>query len=801
MAINIFSGNLLKSIAKLIPFVIIAAALSGYLIYARLLRTLPDTTTLQNVEYQTPLNIYSKEKKLIAQFGGNKRIPLTFDQVPKQLVNAFLASEDDSFYEHPGVDYKGLLRAVLQLGLTGKKSQGGSTITMQVTRNFFLSNEKTFSRKLKEIILALKLERENPKNKILELYLNQIYMGHSAYGIVAAAQTYYGKPLDKLSLAEHAMIAGLPKAPSAYNPITNEKRAIVRRNYVLHRMLELKYITADQYNAAIKEPSTAKLQYPSAEVSAPYVAEMVRQQLFEQYGERAYTSGLNVYTTISSNLQDAANQALRHTLHNYDERHGYKVSNKTAIDKNAKFSDVPIIGDTYPAAIVNLTNQKATARLQDDKTIEISWKNSRSSALRQNLKAGDIIRVRQIKNDKWALTQVPKAEGAFVALDPKNGAILALVGGFDFTRNKYNRVTQSKRQPGSGFKPVIYTAALEHGYTPASLINDAPIIVHDPSRENDWRPENYSKRFYGMTSIRKAITYSRNIVSIRLLKEMGIDTGIKTGLRFGFTKDQLPRGLSLALGSGQASPLQMARFFSTFANGGFLVDPYFIEHIENSDGKIIFKAKPKLPCTNCSIKQKPKPGQAPRVISPPINFLMNSMLRDVVQKGTATDAKVLGRSDIAGKTGTTNDQRDAWFNGYTATVAASAWVGFDNFAPLGKLETGGVAALPMWVEFMRTALKGTPVPPFIPPKGVIKKGGEFYQADYSPKLMAETGAASATGEEKPVKSSKRKSSSTSSSKAKYKKAASSSASSSGGASSAPQRSKPAAPKPVVESLF
>lgn len=577
----------------------------------------------------------------------------------------------------------------------------------------------------------------------------------------------------------------------------------MRRNYVLHRMLELKYITADQYNAAIKEPSTAKLQYPSAEVSAPYVAEMVRQQLFEQYGERAYTSGLNVYTTISSNLQDAANQALRHTLHNYDERHGYKISNKTVIDKNTKFSDVPVIGDTYPAVIVNLTNQKATARLQDDKTIEISWKNSRSSALRQNLKAGDIIRVRQTKNDKWALTQVPKAEGAFVALDPKNGAILALVGGFDFTRNKYNRVTQSKRQPGSGFKPVIYTAALEHGYTPASLINDAPIVIHDPSRENDWRPENYSKRFYGMTSIRKAITYSRNIVSIRLLKEMGIDTGIKTGLRFGFTKDQLPRGLSLALGSGQASPLQMARFFSTFANGGFLVDPYFIEHIENSDGKIIFKAKPKLPCTNCSIKQPPKPGQAPRVISPPINFLMNSMLRDVVQKGTATDAKVLGRSDIAGKTGTTNDQRDAWFNGYTATVAASAWVGFDNFAPLGKLETGGVAALPMWVEFMRTALKGTPVPPFIPPKGVIKKGGEFYQTDYSPKLMAETGAA-ATGEDKPVKSSKRKSSSnssTSSSKGKYKKASSSSSAGSSGASAAPQRSKPAAPKPVVESLF
>ncbi len=786
MATKILGGNIFKSIAKLLIVAAFLAGIAGYQLYMRLLNDLPDTTTLQNVEYQTPLNIYSKEKLLIAQFGGNKRIPLTIDEVPKQLIDAFLAAEDDNFYEHPGVDYKGLVRAVLQLALTGKKSQGGSTITMQVTRNFFLSNEKTYTRKLKEIILALKLEREYPKNKILELYLNQIYMGHSAYGVVAAAQIYYGKPLDKLSLAEHAMIAGLPKAPSAYNPITNEKRAIIRRNYVLHRMLELKMITADQYKETIKQPSIAKLQYTSSEVSAPFIAEMVRQQLFEQYGERAYTSGLNVYTTISAPLQKTANQALQHTLHNYDERHGYKLSPPSTADKNTRFADLPLVGDTYPAVIVNLTHQKATARLQNSTVIDVAWKNSRSAnTLRKKLKAGDIIRVRKLKNDSWALTQIPKVQGAFVALDPKNGAILALVGGFDFTRNKYNRATQSKRQPGSGFKPVIYTAALEHGYSPASMINDAPIVIRDSSRENDWRPENYSKKFYGLTSIRKALTYSRNIVSIRLLKEMGIDTGIKTGLRFGFTKDQLPRGLSLALGSGHASPLQMARFFATFANGGFLVDPYFIERIENSDGKVIFNAKPKMPCTTCSDKQKPKPTQAPRIISPQVNFLMNSMLRDVVQKGTATDAKILGRSDLAGKTGTTNDQRDAWFNGYTPTVAASAWVGFDNFTPLGKLETGGVAALPMWIEFMRAALKGTPVLPLIPPKGIVQKGGEFFQSDYSPKLLAQAGTAST---EKAGKSSKKKASN----KTARKNTASAASS---------QHSKPASAKPVVEALF
>jgi penicillin-binding protein 1A len=551
-------------------------------------------------------------------------------------------------------------------------------------------------------------------------------------------------------------------------------------------------------------------------VSAPFVAEMVRQQLYDQYGERAYTSGLSVYTTVSANLQKSANKALWHALHNYNERHGYKTSSKIEVASKTKFASLPVIGDTYPAAIVNISTRKATAKLQDGTEIELYWHNSRNSTvLRKNVQAGDYVRVRQLKNDRWVLTQAPKVEGAFVAVNPQDGAIMALVGGFDFNRNKYNRVTQSKRQPGSGFKPVIYTAALEHGYTPASMINDAPLVIRDAGNGEDWRPENYSKRFYGMTSLRKALTYSRNIVSIRLLKEMGIDVGIKTGLRFGFTKEQLPRGLSLALGSGHATPLQMARFFSTFANGGFLITPYYIDHIKSHDGKMVFKAQPKLPCPNCSAKQKPKPNQAPRVIAPDINFLMNSMLRDVVQKGTATDARVLGRSDLAGKTGTTNDQRDAWFNGYTSTVAATAWVGFDNFTPLGKLETGGVAALPMWIEFMRTALHGSPISRLAAPKGVSQKGGDYYHSNYSEKLSPKASEMELVEERvsKPVRKKRRKSSSSHSSETRSKKAVvveeaasvpatsrRSEASASNRSAASPRRSKPVA-KPAVESLF
>ncbi|MDO9424619.1 MAG: penicillin-binding protein 1A [Methylobacter sp.] len=755
-------AKILKWLIIFFMAITLSAAISGYFLYNALSVDLPDVKTLHNVQYQTPLSIYSKDNLLIAQFGEKKRTPVNIEDVPQQLINAFIAAEDDSFYEHPGIDFKGLLRAGLQLALTGKKKQGGSTITMQVTRNFLLSNKKTYTRKLKEIILALKIEQEYPKEKILELYLNQIFMGHRAYGIDAAAQTYYGKSLSELSLAEHAMIAGLPKAPSIYNPITNETRAIERRNYVLHRMLELNHITQQDYENAYRQPSTAKLQSVSPEISALYLAEMVRQKIFELYGEQAYTSGLKVYTTINGTLQTAANQALTDTLHAYDERHGYRHCRSDArrpVCQKATEVAPTNIGDTMPATVLQVKNNLVTASLHSHAgawergpLIEIPRENIKwavGATGRSPLQVGDIIRVRQLQNNSWALTQVPQTEGAFVSLDPSNGAILALTGGFDFFRNKYNRVTQSKRQPGSGFKPIIYTTALEQGYTTASLINDAPIVINNPGQENEWRPENYSKRFYGPTSIRSALTHSRNIISIRLLKEMGVEKAVATALRFGFTEQQIPKTLSLALGSGYASPLQMARVYATFANGGFLVKPYFIERIESNEGEIIYQAKPKIACPSCDSNQELNRSYAPRIITPQICFLMNSLLRDVVQHGTATGAKVLGRQDIAGKTGTTNEQRDAWFNGYTQSNVAIAWVGFDDFSPLGNRETGGVTALPMWVDFMKTALKGIAETPLEVPTGIVKafinpetglltasnnSGGiwEFFQADHVP---------------------------------------------------------------------
>jgi penicillin-binding protein 1A len=735
----------------------LAATISGYFLYHKLSAALPDVKTLHNVQYQTPLSIYSKDSLLIAQFGEKKRTPLEIEEIPQPLINAFIAAEDDNFYQHSGVDFKGLLRAGLQLVLTGKKKQGGSTITMQVTRNFLLSSEKTYTRKLKEIMLALKIEREYSKDKILELYLNQIFMGHRAYGIAAAAQVYYGKSLTELNLAEQAMIAGLPKAPSIYNPITNQSRAIERRNYVLHRMFELKHISRQDYEDASRQPSTAKLQSVTPEISAPYLAEMVRQKIFELYGEQAYTSGFKVYTTTDGALQTTANQALNDTLHAYDERHGYRHCSRPACQKTVETEAATNIGDTLPATVLRVKNTIATdrpapltANLQDKTLIEIPWENAKWAGNSANLlKTGDMIRVRQLPNHSWALTQVPEAEGAFVSLNPANGAILALTGGFDFHRNKYNRATQSKRQPGSGFKPIIYTTALEQGYTAASLINDAPIVIDNPGQENEWRPENYSKKFYGPTSIRSAITHSRNIISIRLLNEMGVEKAVATALRFGFTEDQIPQTLSLALGSGYASPLQMAQVYAVFANGGFLIKPYFIERIESDEGDIIYQAKPKIACPSCDDTPESIRSHAPRIITPQINFLMNSLLRDVVQHGTATGAKVLGRQDLAGKTGTTNEQRDAWFNGYTPTNVATAWVGFDDFSPLGDSETGGVTALPMWIEFMRVALKDSPEIPFEIPEGIVKalinpetglltdeedKEGiwEFFQADRVP---------------------------------------------------------------------
>lgn len=711
------------------------AAATGYVVYKHFEEELPDISVLRNVEYQEPLSIYSNEGLLIAQFGDKKRKPIDIKDVPTRQINAFLAAEDNNFYHHNGVDYKGLLRAGIQLLLTGKKKQGGSTITMQVTRNFLLSREKTFSRKIKEIILSLKIEQQFSKQEILELYLNKIFLGHRSYGIASAAETYYGKTLAELDLAQQAMIAGLPKAPSQFNPVTNPERATQRRNYVLGRMLTLNYISKQEYDNAITQPPIAKLYSPKTELYAPYLAEMVRDKIIQEYGESAYSSGMKVFTTIKGELQTAATRALREALHEYDDRHGYHIKSHPNIAQGASLDNFKKIGDTLPVIIENISEHQVSAITADQKKIKIPWKNLKSISFYKTanytsgpiksphelFKEGDIVRVRQLENSTWKLTQVPEVEGAFVALDPKNGAILAITGGLDFFNSKYNRAIQSSRQPGSGFKPIIYTTALENGFTAASIINDAPLVIDDPTQETEWRPQNYSHKFFGPTRLRTGLRKSRNLISIRLLHRLGVSKVTKTAMRFGFKPEQLPHSLSLALGSGQATPLQMARVYAVFANGGYLVTPYFIEHIESNNGDIIYQAEPSLVCQNCPETTNAYSRLAPRVISPEINFIMNSMLRDVVQRGTATRAKKLGRTDLAGKTGTTNDQYDAWFNGFTASIAATAWVGFDEPKSLGKWESGGKAALPMWIKFMEAALKDQPEKQLQQPEGVIKR--------------------------------------------------------------------------------
>ncbi|MDF1582588.1 MAG: penicillin-binding protein 1A [Methyloprofundus sp.] len=699
--------------------------LIGYFAYQQLITELPDINALRNVQYTQPLNIYSQDGLLIEQFGEKIRTPISITETPKALINAFIAAEDGSFYAHSGVDFKGLSRAIVQLILTGKKKQGGSTITMQVARNFLLSNKKTYTRKLKEMILSFQIEQAFTKDEILELYLNKIYLGQRAYGVAAAAEIYYNRPLAELTLAELSMIAGLPKAPSSYNPISNPSRALLRRNYVLKRLLDLEYISQQDYDTAIQAPITASSYSTQRELYAPYIAEMVRNEIINRYGEQtAYSAGLKVYTTIKSDLQNTAVSALRNNLHSYSERYSYQINEEQKLTLKASNK----IGDTIPATVLEINKKQLTAQTQEEERVTLYWKDSpwstkysphsqKTQAISSYLdiiEPQDTIRLRKV-DGQWRLAQVPQAESAFIALDPKNGAILALTGGYAYFNNKYNRVTQAKRQPGSGFKPIIYTTALEHGYTAASMINDAPIVdTSDSTQESEWRPENYSHKFYGPTSIRSGLRNSRNLISVRLLRSVGIPAATETALRFGFSEEQLPQKLSLALGSGYASPLQMARMYAVFANGGFLINPFFIERIESSTGEILFQAEPLTACLNCAEKS------APQIITPQINFLMNTLLRDVVQRGTATKAKELQRTDLAGKTGTTNDQKDAWFNGFTPDIVGVAWVGRDNSQSLGRFETGGKAALPLWIDFMRYALKDKTEEELVMPEGISK---------------------------------------------------------------------------------
>lgn len=708
-------------------------------LYLYLQSQLPNVDSLKTVQLQVPLRIYTQDGLLIQEYGEKRRIPVNYEDIPPTLIRAVLATEDQRFFDHPGVDIFGLGRAAVRMVQTGTKSQGGSTITMQVARNFFLNRKKTFLRKFNEILLAIKIDQELSKEKILELYLNKIYLGNRAYGVGAAAQVYYGKKLSELTLAQLAMIAGLPQAPSTQNPIANPLAAKKRRDHVLERLLEEKYITEDQYHEAVNEPLTAKYHGATLDVNAPYVAEMIRQSLYDHFGPGAYTKGYKVYTTIKGPLQTTANQVVEENLIEYDRRHGYfgPIANAGKVDaiphdKLPKLiSQYPIISNLIPAIIIDVQFQEASAITRSGQTITIPWKGlswarpalkkgwvgQKPSEAQDVVKSGDVVYVRQNDNN-WELTQIPKVEAALVALNPKNGAIEALVGGFNFEHSKFNRATQSSRQPGSTFKPFVYAAALNKGYTLSTLINDAPIVVDDPSQANLWRPHNDNRKFNGPMRLKEGLIRSRNMVSIRILDDIGIEYAIDFVTRFGFHKENLPRALSLALGSLSVSPLEMTAAYAVFANGGHKIEPYLIDRITDDEGNVLLQAKPSIVCDNQCEGQQIEPDLiAPRVIPADVAFLMDSVLKGVVQQGTARAAKILNRNDIAGKTGTTNEQNDAWFAGYQPDLVVTTWVGFDS--PTSLHEYASQLALPLWIDFMRVALKDKPEQGMKTPENII----------------------------------------------------------------------------------
>jgi penicillin-binding protein 1A len=696
---------------------------------------LPDIDALNTVHLQVPLQVFTEDKKLIAIFGEKRRIPVPYEQIPKQLINAVLATEDQRYFQHAGVDLPGLGRAAVQLMLTGRKLQGGSTITMQVARTFYLTRQKTFGRKIREILLAIKIEHKLKKEKILELYLNKTFLGNRAYGVEAAAEIYYGKHLNELSIDEMAMLAGLPKAPSKLNPLANAKAALKRRDHVLGRMRDEGYIDNATYNQAINEPLKASYHDLRTEVKAPYVAELVRAQLEQMYGDSIYTDGFKAYTTVNSRLQQSANAAVRDNLIAYDQRHGYRgptdnwgIPSITNMEEwQQKLTKLPIINGLEPAVVVETTPKTITVlRANGDLTIlpwdGVSWARKQVSAdylgprprsAEKIVRLGDMVRIFAGPTG-YSLAQVPKAEGGLVALNPQNGAILSMVGGFDYATSNFNRITHANRQPGSSFKPFVYSAALEKGYTLATIINDAPIVIENPSDNSLWRPQNSNHRFYGPTRLRVALMQSRNVVTIRLLALMGLPYTVNYLAKFGFSTAQLPPSLSLALGTAMVTPLQLSQAYAVFANGGLRIVPFVIDSITNSQDQVIYQAKPLVACTaNCGENT----AIAPRAISAQNAYLITSTLRDVIQHGTATQAKELGRKDLAGKTGTTQSQVDAWFAGYNPDIVTIAWVGFDQ--PQSLHEYGARAALPMWMQFMQAALKDKPEHFMEQPSGVV----------------------------------------------------------------------------------
>ena len=775
-----FTGVLLAAIAIGVAYWLVAPRL-------------PSVAVLKDYHMQVPLRVLSADGKLIASFGETRRIPVAINAVPDLLKHAVLSAEDADFYHHPGVDWRGIVRAGWHVVVTGgDKGPGGSTITQQVARNIFLSPEKLYSRKLTEIFIALRIEHELTKDQILELYLNKMFLGHRSYGVAAAAEYYYGKTLDQLSVAECALIASTFQLPSVVNPINSPKRAIARRNWVLGEMLRHGYITRPVYEQAIAEPNHAYPHEQPIEVDAPYLAEMVRRQVLDRLGNEALTEGYVVKTTLQSSRQQAAVEALRNGLMTYDHRHGWRgpeahqdlPADASDQDYDNLLSGYTAVSGLQPGVVTASNAKEATVYLSSHESVEldlaaVSWArphidDDRVGAAPRSvdsvLKRGDIVRLSRDDKGNWQLDQIPAAQAALASINPEDGSIQALVGGFNFARSKFNRAVMAARQPGSSFKPYLYSAAFDRGFTPSSIINDAPLALPDPSRPGGlWTPSNDDGKFAGPMRLREALVQSKNLVSVRLLDAMGVRYAREYATRFGFPLDALPANLSLALGTASVSPMSMARGYAVFANGGYLVTPYFISEIDDRNGKPVYQANPARACGDCQERlldtQPPGPPPAdmlktpandvaasssaapaeassvdgagvavlpadvhgesahppvlaPRVIDPRNDYLITSLMKDVVLRGTGSAAKALDRADLAGKTGSTNDHRDAWFVGFNGDLSTAVWVGYDNYASLGHGEFGAKAALPIWMDYMGTVLKGLPENTLPMPPGI-----------------------------------------------------------------------------------
>ncbi|MFZ2507946.1 MAG: penicillin-binding protein 1A [Steroidobacteraceae bacterium] len=717
--------------------------------------TLPDVAQLRDVRLQIPLRVYSRDGRLLGQLGEQRRVPVSWEEIPPVVVQAVLAAEDDRFFEHPGVDWQGVVRAVLVAAFTMEASQGGSTLTQQLVRTTLITKEKQLRRKLREIFLSLQLENELTKNEIFTLFVNTQFLGQRSYGFAAAAETYFGKPLAAVNASEAALLAGILKAPSKLNPSSSMQGATGRRAYVLRRMRELAYLDDETYRAALATPISRDLHGPRVEVDAPYVSELVRFALFQTYGESLYTDGYRVVTTIDSRLQRAADVALRSAVLEYDRRHGYRgriarLDLPAEVDESAlavELERYPAVGGLQPAVVIAIGRNDATVVVRSHARYRLpmagmQWARPASNTPgagiapknpRDVLALGDVVYVLPSGAEEALLAQLPEVQGALVAVDPHDGAVVAMSGGFDYQTSKFNRVTQARRQPGSAFKPFIYSAALDAGFTPASILLDAPVVFETPASEDgteeeeDWRPVNDSRRFYGPTRLRDALARSRNLITIRLMRLLGIGYTRDYARRFGLPAEHIPADLTAALGTAQLTPLEMATGFAVFANGGSRVSSYLIDRVYAADGSIVTEANPLLACAECS---PPNPDdtapaaiaedrRAPRAISEANAWIMTELMREVIRSGTGQRARALGRSDLAGKTGTTNDGRDAWFSGFNADLVATAWVGFDQERPLGDAEEGARTALPMWIYFMREALAGQPPRRLPMPAGVV----------------------------------------------------------------------------------